>query len=324
MNPSRLLFDVALEPALGSRFQPTGFPDIGAATFRQPKPDGSSVAALLVESPQSMANRLEGVGWEDGADAPVEALAGLPYVRVVAADDGRFLTSSRLEAHRLASAFVKDSRLGEQGMVEVLAERLGLRDDTPIPASQVAAAVFALDPLCLVHGVFFADKAWPGQPKVARALTAFIEAEGVERADSGGVKRDHVRHGIGEGGGTAEGYGSVPFHRTEWTAARITAYFSLDRSQLHRYGLGDAAADLLEAIALWEIRTLLDDGLRLRTACDLVPCDAVVTDRGGAALPAASELLERVQAGVRASADLLGGGGVMEVRWADRGKRKPG
>lgn len=320
MTSARMLFDVPLEPVIGSRFQPTGFPDIGAATFARPTADGGAVDCLLVESAQSMANRLEAVGWDPGGHAPVEALAGLPYVRVVADDDERFLTSSRLEAHRLASAFVKDSRLDGVDMVDVLKERLGLRDDTPIPASDVAAAVFALDPLSLIHGVFFADNRWPGQPKIARAVTAFVEAEHVMRADSGGVKRDHVRHGIGEGGGTAEGYGSVPFHRTEWTASSITASFCLDRNQLLRYGLGDDASRLLEAIALWEIRTLLDSGLRLRTACDFVPIDADILDRSGATLPSADELTAQIATGVAANAAFLGE--PLVVRWADRGKRE--
>ena len=37
-------------------------------------------------------------------------------------------------------------------------------------------AVFDLDPLSLVHGVFFARKKWPSQPKIARAVTTFIDA----------------------------------------------------------------------------------------------------------------------------------------------------
>ena len=265
MNRSRLLLDVALEPAIGSRFQPTGFPDLNHAEFT--RPNGSR--CLLVESAQSMANRLESAGWLPETQEPHPAFDGLPYVRVVAESDGRMLTSSRLEAHRLASAFVKDSKLAGTSMVDVIKQRLGLRDDTPLSQRDIAAAVFALDPLCLVHGVFFADKSWPGQPKISRALTAFIEAENVLPAHSGGVKRDAVRHALGDGGGTAEGYGSVPFHRTEWTAEYITASFSLDRRQIAGYGLGDAASELLEAIALWEIREVLEDGLRLRTACDL-------------------------------------------------------
>ncbi len=62
-QPNRRLFQVPLEPVSGSMFQPTGFPDIGAAIFERPirDADGSTSfqSALLVESAQSMANRLE-------------------------------------------------------------------------------------------------------------------------------------------------------------------------------------------------------------------------------------------------------------------------
>lgn len=326
MSDSRILVDVALRQAIGSRFQPTGFPDIGAAEFDRPvrMPDGTTrwERGLIVESAQSMANRLEATAWDVVAAGPVGPFEGLPYVRVVADSDGRFLTSSRLEAHRLASAFVKDSKLDGRGMVDVLKERLGLRDDTPIPMSQIAAAVFELDPMCLIHGVFFADNRWPGQPKIARALTAFVEASDVRRADSGGVKRDHVRHSLGEvTGGTAEGYGSVPFHRTEWTAAELTASFSLDRQQLRSYGLGEAAAALLESLALWEVRSLLDSGLRLRTACDLMPLAESIVDQAGRELPSDAELEADVRSGIAACGAQLGTGGPTEVRWADTGKR---
>ena len=106
----RETYTIELKAVPSDRFQPTGFPDLGAAKFQ--KPVGSSnewVDAILVESAQSMANRFEAVGWSEALQEPVAALAGLPWVRVVAADDGRYLTSSRTEAHRLASAFVKES-----------------------------------------------------------------------------------------------------------------------------------------------------------------------------------------------------------------------
>ena len=57
----RLLMEAELEPVQGTRFQPTGFPDLGAATYEGP--DGTPM--LLVESAQSMANRLESVCWDE-------------------------------------------------------------------------------------------------------------------------------------------------------------------------------------------------------------------------------------------------------------------
>ncbi|MGH9109332.1 MAG: type I-G CRISPR-associated RAMP protein Csb1/Cas7g, partial [Acidimicrobiales bacterium] len=267
--PNRELLRVPMQPVAGSRFQPTGFPDIGAALFDRPIGEDGWQRCLVLESAQSMANRLEAVAWDDGGDRPVPAFSGLPYVRVVDGQ-GSYLTSSRTEAHRLAAAFVKDATLEGIGMRDVIRERLGLRDDTPLSPRDIAAAVFALDPMCLVHGVFFAepDKVWPGQPKIPRAVTAFVEARDVREAISGGVKRDEVRHSTKDTGGASEGYGSVPFHRTEYVAREIEAFFVLDLDQLASYGLVDPAAELLATAARWEIRSLLDRGFRPRTACD--------------------------------------------------------
>ena len=270
MSNKRIVIHADLRPIAGSRFQPTGFPDLGAAVFDRPVGGGESERMLLVESPQSMANHLEGTAWDGASNQPVSLFERLPYIRVLAADDGRYLTSSRTEAHRLSSAFVRDSKLDGRGVVDIFNERLGLRDDTPLDQRKVAAAVFALDPFCLLHGVFFADKKILGQPKIARAITGVVEASGVKEAISGGVKKDDVRHSVnGKDGGTAEGYGTVPFSRIEYTAEQIRMTFSIDLAQLDSYGLPHTAREMLELIALWEVAVLLHDPLRLRTACDL-------------------------------------------------------
>ena len=267
----REMYTIALKAIPSDRFQPTGFPDLGAAKFQ--KPGGANnewVDAILVESAQSMANRFEAVGWDEATQEPAATLRNLPWVRVLADDDCRYLTSSRTEAHRLASAFVKESvNANGTDMINEIRNRFELVDDTPLSPSKIAAEIFALDPLCLIHGVFFADKKWPGQPKIARALTGFVEATDVKEAYSGGVKRDEVRHSIVEGaGGAAEGYGSVPYSRTEYTARSIALHVSIDVGQIEAYGLSTNATELLLAIARWEVRSLLDRGLRLRTACE--------------------------------------------------------
>lgn len=259
---NRTVLTVTLRPLVGDRFQPTGFPDLGPAEFG---PAGDR--ALLVESAQSMANRLEATTWDEARTDQVPELAGLPYVRVVDGA-GQFLTSSRLEAHRLASAYIMQGTVdGTSGEVW-LRDRIGLQVGRPLDHRAVARTCFALDPVSLVHGVFFARKAWPWQPKIARAVTSFIEAYDVQPAVSGGVKRDVVINEAKEGA-TAEGYGTVPHHRVEYTADRITGYFCVDHQQLRSYGLSEPATALLEALVEFEIGTLLDGGLRLRTACDL-------------------------------------------------------
>ena len=101
--------------------------------------------------------------------------------------------------------------------------------------------------------------------RVARALTAFIEADGVRVAASGGVKNDHVN----PSGDAKAGFGNVPFARDEYTAERITLYVNLDLAQIRGYGLGGSAERMLNLLALYKLRALTSEGMRLRTACDL-------------------------------------------------------
>ncbi len=265
-------FSLRSEPS--GRFQPTGFPDLGAALYEQPKPNGESTRMLLVESAQSMANHLEAQGWDHLNNQPVESLMSLPWVRVVD-KDSNYLTSSRTEAHRLASAFIRKSTQDGTPFPDVLKEKFGLSEDRPVDLGQVAKTIFRLDPFSLVHGVFFAF-AKPHQPKITRAITAFIEAEDVREAHSGGVKTDDVRHTVPKGAaGSAEGYGMVPFSRVEYTAAKIRLHTALDLGLLASYGLSQEATDLLQTMARWELATLLSQQIRLRTACSFTVDGAI-------------------------------------------------
>jgi CRISPR-associated protein Csb1 len=298
----RTFLEVELTPLMGTLFQPTGFPDLGAAEFGDNK--------LLVESAQSMANWLESATWDTATNdqASELAIAGVPYVRVID-PDGNFLSASRLEAHRLASAYIMAGTVAGTTGEKWLEEQLRLAKGHPLDYRAVARACFRLDPVSLVHGVFFARKNWPWQPKISRAVTSFIEASGVKPAVSGGVKRDVVINEA-KGGATAEGYGTVPHHRVEYTAERITAYFSVDHAQFRSYGLSEPATALLEAIADFEIATLLDRGLRLRTRCDLVVQQVSSGER-----PDAAEAAARIAKFAADAADELGP--VTEVTWSE-------
>ncbi len=291
-------------PLAGSLIQPTGFPDLGAAEFGNDQ--------LLVESAQSMANWLEGTTWDGGRNDQVAELGVLPYVRVVSSDH-EFLSSSRLEAHRLASAYVMDGDINGTKGRDWLAARLGLVRGRPLDYRAVARACFTLDPVSLVHGVFFAQKPWPWQPKIARAVTSFIEASGAKPAVSGGVKKDIVNNEAKDGA-TSEGYGTVPHHRVEYTVDKITAYFTIDHAQFRSYGLSEPATALLEALADFEIATLLDRGLRLRTRCDLV-----VKEIARGTRPDAADAAQRIAKLAADCADELGAE-VTTVTWSGRAK----
>ncbi len=288
---SRIVLKATYAPTVGSTFQPTGFPDLGPAVFDRPQPGGRTQAAILVESVQSLTNHLEGTAWDRSDDRPVEALAALPYVEVCG-DGDRFLTSSRLDPHRLAGAYVRHASLDGKTMVDVVTERLGLEKGVPMNWARAYDGIFKLDPLCLVHGVFFSDPKWKdyGNPKVRRAVTAVMEAHGVRPVVSGGVKRDDVNPTKGESRTSTEGFGFVPFGRTEYTADSIELGVAVDIEQIRGYGLGGSETQLVIAAALWELRTLLDRPMRLRTACDLELQGVDVRRPAGWELPAANDL----------------------------------
>ena len=75
----------------------------------------------------------------------------------IAARSLRFRDHSRQSlADRLSRSRV-DAATGDEALSTL--ERLGLVDDRPMSSRAIAAAVFSLDPMFLVHGVFFAESA---------------------------------------------------------------------------------------------------------------------------------------------------------------------
>src|SRR6266581_1940607 len=98
---SRLLMRVPLKPVQGDRFQPTGFPSLGAADYSKP----TGKRTVLVESAQSMANRFEATCWDSAINKPVAALDGISHVTVQ--QNGEAVTDSMLEAHRLNSVYIE-------------------------------------------------------------------------------------------------------------------------------------------------------------------------------------------------------------------------
>jgi CRISPR-associated protein Csb1 len=314
-NYPRLLMEAKLIPVQGERFQPTGFPDLGAATYSLP--DGTQM--LLVESAQSMANRLEAVCWDDTNDRLESELEGMPYVgvKLLPAVTGKPTTNSLLEFHRLNSPYIMAS---EQGFSNVLAKEIGLtvrdkrgKDEIPgiLNMQALAKACFKYDPNSVLHGVFL--EKIDGRARLARLLSAFIEARDVRPAESGGVKLDTVN----PSGPADQGYGNVPFHRTEYVAESITTFFSLDLAALRGYALCEEAERFLILLALWKVRSFLDTGLRLRTACDLQVNHFAATWPKDFHIPGTDELADALRAAVTecAEAAIFANPPVTELSW---------
>lgn len=336
----RVLIEAALRPVAGTRIQPTGFPDLGPALYQ----DADGVPTLLVESAQSMANRLEAVCWDEAADNIASELKGLPFVKVnlTGLGDGSDTTCSLLEFHRLNSPYIMSGTMKDgKAFAELLTTEIGLAtkpkksdkkvNDEPaadgegtdvagvVNLRKLAKACLKYDPNSLVHGVFLEKIA--GRLRHPRALSAFIEATGVGRADSGGVKFDRALPKPKVAGVDAKGgYGNVPFHRTEFTAKAIMAYFSLDLAQLRGYGLAEEATDLLTVFSLWKVRKFLDSTMRLRSACELEIDDTAGGVQGkrpdGFVLPSAEELTKPLKDLIEKCQPLFGKPTTTELTWS--------
>jgi CRISPR-associated protein Csb1 len=279
---SRLLLTIPLKPLQGERFQPTGFPSLGAATYQTK--EGSK---LLVESNQSMANRLEATCWDAVSNTPIDQLKAISHITVIRGKDKKFLTDSMLEAHRINSPYLLGG--SDKTFFNKIKEELGGLAEGPIDRRKLADVLLKYDIGSLIHGVFLAKKDLAGgRLRIARALSAFIEASGATVAASGGVKNDHVN----PSGDTKAGFGNVPFSRDEFVADKIELFVNLDLALIRGYGLGEKIERLLILLSLFKVRKLIDGDLRLRTACDFEPIsrDIKATKPEGFSVPSLDAL----------------------------------
>ena len=295
-SASRLLVEATLRvpPGSGGRFQPTGFPDLGPALYKgvcnsaegeNSKQNGTeSVDMLLVESVQSMANRLEEVCLQ-GEDYTPDC-QGIPYVRVLDGHrESAFLTSSVREPHRLASPYVLGAKRNDCVFREEMKTALKANKQRPVHIWKMVPAIFERDPGCVLHGVFLEEI--DGRVRLPRLVSACIEACSPNQANSGGVYRGEV---------TAKD--NIPYSRQEFTSSSITASFVFHLSTLKGYNLGEEKNRFLQAWAMYKIDRFLYQHLRLRTACEFevvdlkVSLDGQAKDLGGGDgnLPASEDI----------------------------------
>jgi CRISPR-associated protein Csb1 len=299
---SPLVLTAKLEPIVGDRFQPAGFPEIGHVIYKAPRKDGGTENVCIVDSAASMANHLETVCQRSAHDLDlVDDLKGMPYIRCVTGDlkDGKLPSDNRevvvtslTEGHRIASSYfiegavlsgdAKTTKKNKEGKDEPLTLERDLIDKFGIvlPGSSKAhpppdkwwnvfKTIFEIDPNSLVHGVLFPQ--W--QIKIPRALTAHLEAFGAGRVDRSGVKFDRL-------GKTTSG--QPIFAVDDATAESIRATFVLDVNLIRSFGrkkkdgekeaqlgLSEKQPEFLVALALWKIRKLLESPFRFRSGCHL-------------------------------------------------------
>ncbi len=294
---SPLVLTATLEPIVGDRFQPAGFPEIGHVIYKAPRKDRSTENVCIVDSAASMANHLETVCQRGAHDLElVDDLDGLPYVRCVTnmtegeetTENREVVVTSLTEGHRIASSYfiqgtvlignAKATKKNKDGKDESVTLERDLIDKFGIvlPGSSKAhpppekwwnvfKTIFEVDPNSLVHGVLFPQ--W--QIKIPRALTAHLEAVGAGRVDRSGVKFDRL-------GKTTSG--QPIFAVDDATAESIRATFVLDVSLIRSFGrkkgtntlgLSEIQQEFLVALALWKIQKLLESPFRFRSGCHL-------------------------------------------------------
>ena len=175
-----------------------------------------------------------------------------------------------LESHRINSPYLLEGK--DRNFFDNLKSELGGLEEGPIDRKKLAEVLLKYDIGSLIHGVFLAKKDLAGgRLRIARALSAFIEASGVNVAASGGVKNDHVnpiqvtRRADSETcpllAMSSSPNGSIATSTSTWLKFGVTDW-------------SRRAETLLILLALYRVRKLLDGDLRLRTACDLEPVDA--------------------------------------------------
>lgn len=282
-----LAVEVDLAPLSGPTIQPTTFANTGASFYVAPDGD----LAAVIDSVASMANQMELAVWDEARQVPAAPVQALAWVRVDD-DQGAYFTSSRRAAHRLNAHSLMTGQVDGESF-EGRIDRM-LAEPPPPPVRRLAEVVWDHDPLALVHGCWFAG-IWDGRARLTRALSARIDAFGVESqaVQVGGQKSaDHlsevaVRQAGAEGKTVA---GEVPVYMSEVSARRVVGTFLLDVDLVRSYGLGEVRERALVAAAVLMIGELISSWPRRRSRCVLTPTGVSVREPSGWAMPELTDL----------------------------------
>ena len=211
-------------------------------------------------------------------------------------ENGQPLTNTVLEAHRINSPYILEGK--DKSVFNSLKSQLVGMEEGPVDIKKLASVLLSMDTNALIHGVFLAKPELAGgRLRLPRVFSSFIEASEVKEAQSGGVKNDHVKPGKGDEGQTSkEGFGNVPFARSEFTSPEHHGLLQPrpgSDSCLRPWRCRNALVD--RALALFKIQALLNSGMRLRTACDLEVKESglVVMRPSGFTAPTLADLKQR-------------------------------
>lgn len=305
-SQDHILITAALELVNGRFLQPTGFPDIGACIYR----DKDGRRWCLVESEQSMANRLEAVCMRDPG-VWVDELKALPVI-AVRDPQGELLTTNLCEPHRCASSYVLEAEIDRgRTMKQLFESKLGLRkggDSWPLDKrAELDKLVFALDPGALLHGFQFVQWKFVGL-RQTRLLHARLEAELADEPEVhyGMVKWDAIEPESARVERANKGQSIAA--KTRIVPVGLSASFEIDVLGLKGLALQDLQKKFLLSLALWKIGAFLANrpsfdprsrqtlpSLRLRADCYLRCSSVSWKSNAGEALTSANDLMGALQ-----------------------------
>lgn len=275
---------ITAELSADDLIQPVGFKDIGnVAPYRM-----GDHKELLIDTEAAMANWLEApLMCEPDEVTLVAPLKELPHVQAIinvkdkeGIEQERVLTTSLLEAHRVASYYL----FGYKQKGSVIPTQFGkdlqdkLQDKAAYPGyfQELAKAIFQVDPNSLVHGVFFPHLQGV-KNRIPRTLSVRVRGINPETVSLGGVKLERV---TASGGDSKKGASQVPYFRKLFAVERVEFRAAIDVHQIRQFGFGEGNTaiglneqqkTLILALCLWKIQKFLSLPYRPRTACDLIP-----------------------------------------------------
>lgn len=275
----------------GDFLQPTGFPDIGPCIYRGK--DGRY--HCLIESEQSMSNRLEAVCLKSPG-IWVDDLRGLPLITVTGETTEALLATNLTEPHRIASSYILESILEippyKLEIKKIFERMIGLQNGGAIwpldRRADLENLVFALDPAALLHGFQFVQWKFVGL-RQTRLIHARLEATLPADYDVhyGLVKFDAIEPDAMQRNQKHTNKGQTIAAKSRIVPKEITATFEIDVLGLKSLSLDEEKKKFLLGLGLWKIGAFLSDkpsfdprsretrpSLRLRADCHL-ECESI-------------------------------------------------
>jgi len=253
---NRLLLEATLKPLQGTLFTPANYPNTGPVIYSH-----NGVDELIVEFFAKMANACERPCLDASERGLLPLLEGVSYAEARNREDDTFKTTTLQESHRLASRYFREAIMEDGTLFKDYFNQLcDVKKGNLLDKKLFYATLFRCDAFALLHGIMMAQ--YDAQMQVTRVLSARIEAHNAQLVSVGGAKVNTLDM---QG---KNGDGNVPYTK-EYGQGDLRAYFNIDLHLLRSFQLPEEANEMLFALALWKIRMVLEEGLRLRSECDL-------------------------------------------------------